>query len=593
MIPIMNTEKYKRLSVGGLFVVFFLYFAVFNRYHILYLEQSQLFIYNIDFIKDKFSLPGGLAFYLGSFFTQFFISSLAGAFIITMNAFAVYKLTIYILQKHRISNIVSAIVPVWLLAILQSNELFLFAQSMGYLMLLSFFALYISVNKSGLRYIFYFTSWPVLYLLIGGFSIPLILMCAIHELLFKKEKHYRLISLFYIIEGVIIPYAAASILFFISSDKIFIYPVIIELHSFYLYALILLIVWIPLMSIANYFLNISRPNIFRLKDRKLPDMLLVASIFAIMVFCIAEYGYNKRTELMLGIDYHVQHEEWAKVLKLSDHYPDFNRMVVYATNLALYKSGNLLENLFNYPQAGASGLRLKSERSSGFFFGGDVFYYLSYTSEARRWAFETMIARGLNPRALKRLITTSMVYRETDIAAKYLNILNRTLFYRKFTNKYINYLKNPGLADKDRDISMQRSLMIHSDFVSNENDLNLLDLLSNHPDNKMAYEYLLASLLLDKRLDEFVKYVSMIKDYGYTTLPVHIEEALVFYNSFENKNIMPAGFSINPKTILRFKDYINSYNSSKGNMQVAARELNGKYGKTYWYYLRFMNILQK
>ena len=192
-------------------------------------------------------------------------------------------------------------------------------------------------------------------------------MCAIHELLFKKEGHYRLISLVYIIEGVIVPYAAASILFFTSSDKIFIYPVINELHSFYLYALILLILWIPMILIANYFLNISRPNIFRLKGRKLPDMLLVASVFTIMVFCVAEYGYNKRTELMLGIDYHVQHEEWAKVLKLSAHYPDFNRMVVYATNLALYKSGNLLENMFNYPQAGVSGLRLKSERSSGFF----------------------------------------------------------------------------------------------------------------------------------------------------------------------------------------------------------------------------------
>jgi hypothetical protein len=242
-----------------------------------------------------------------------------------------------------------------------------------------------------------------------------------------------------------------------------------------------------------------------------------------------------------------------------------------------------------YPQTGTSGLMLKRERSSSFFFGGEVFYYLSYTSEANRWAFESMIAGGLNPRALKRLVTTCIINEDSEIARKYLYLLNQTLFYRKFTKKYVNYLRNPELADKDPDISRNRNLMIHSDFVSNENDLNLLELLKDHPENKMAYEYFIASLLLDKRLDAFAIYILRIRDYGYTKMPAHIEEALILYNSYEKKNILPAGFSFQPESVSRFRDFITRCNSYKGNSELAAKELKRTYGNTYWYYLQFIN----
>jgi hypothetical protein len=510
-----------------------------------------------------------------------------------LNAFAVFVLSDFILKKHNIRNIISALVPVWLLAILQSNELFTFGQSIGFLSLILFFAFYISIDKAFLRYIIYFSGWPVLYILSGGYSIPAVIMCTIHELFFRKQGYNKIIFVLYIIEGVLVPFVFTYLIYYIQVSKIFTYPVLLEFHSYSLYALILLPVWFPLMLVINYFLNKIRPIKSMLIAWNLPNVIAGTFILVLMVFGVFKFGYNKRTEQMLGIDYNAQNAEWGKVLKLSQQYPDFNTLVIYYTNLALYKTGNLLEKMFSYPQTGASGLRLKKERSSGFFFGGEVFYYLSYTSEANRWAFETMIARGLNPRALKRLIMCCIINGDSEIAKKYLYLLSQTLFYPKFTQKYVNYLRNPALADKDPDISRNRHLMIHSDFVSSEKDLNLFELLKNHPENKMAYEYLMASLLLDKRLDAFSIYILRLKDYGYTKMPAHIEEALIFYNSFENKNIMPSGFAFSPETIRRFKDYIDKYNSYRDNTELAAKELKKPYGETYWYYLQFINNRQK
>jgi hypothetical protein len=99
----------------------------------------------------------------------------------------------------------------------------------------------------------------------------------------------------------------------------------------------------------------------------------------------------------------------------------------------------------------------------------------------------------------------------------------------------------------------------------------------------------MASLLLDKRLDEFAVEILKLKDYNYSRMPVHFEEALIFYNSYENKSIMPEGYSLRPETIRRFQDYAKTYSIYRSNLNVAADQLKKRYGKTFWYYLQFIN----
>lgn len=589
MIRQSNLIIAKWLLIGILFIFYFLYFGIFNRYHIIFFEQNQLFLYTLDYLKGNFSLPGGLTTYTGSFFTQFFISSWAGALIFTLNALTVFIFSFYIYKKHNFENILLALVPVWFLSILQSSELFTFDQSIGFLLLISFCALYISINKSVLRYIFYFTGWPVLYLLAGGFSLPVVLFCALHELLFRKQKNYHIISVLFIITGALLPFIFSRLIFYIAADRVYTYPLSLNMRSIYLYSLILLLFWNPLLLLAVFFLKKIKYFKYRLLSWNLINLFAGIFIVVFMVFVVYKYAYNKRTELMLGIDHHIQQAEWSEVLKLADLYPDLNSLVIYYTNLALYKSGLLSDRMFSYPQIGSNGLRLRWERNSNLFFGGEIFYYLSYTNEANRWAFEAMIAKGLNPRSLKRLVITNITNGNSAIAKKYIHKLNQTLFYRKCAQYYDNCLSDTALASNDSEISRNRDFLVHSDFISNAYTLNLEDLLINHPENKMAYEYYMASLLLDKRLDEFAQDILKLKDYGYSRIPVHFEEALIFYNSYENKNIMPEGFSFRPGTIQRFQDYARTYSEYRSNLTVAANQLKKRYGKTYWFYLQFIN----
>jgi hypothetical protein len=197
------------------------------------------------------------------------------------------------------------------------------------------------------------------------------------------------------------------------------------------------------------------------------------------------------------------------------------------------------------------------------------------------------VAKGLNPRSLKKLTVGCIVNGNYDIAHKYLSLLNKTLFYRKWAQQHIRYLSDPDLMGKDPELSEYRDLRVNTNFFSAVNGLNLQDLLENHPENKMAYEYLLASLLLDRNLDGFAGAVQNLKYYGYNRMPLHIEEALIFYNFYENENIIPEGYSFRPETINRFNDYARDYTAYRSYHNVAAYELRKKYGNTYWYYLQF------
>ena len=589
MTYLREKKKLKYISIGTLLTAYFLYFTICNANHIHYLEETQLFIWSLDFLKEQFSLPGALPLYAGSFFTQFFISSWIGGLIFTLNALVVFILSSYILKKHNFQNIIIALVPVWMLAFLQSNEFYVFAQAIGFLLLLSFFALYISFTRTRIRYIFFFTGWPIFYLLTGGFAEVCVLLCILHELLFRNEKARYLFAFLYAAAGVSLPYLFSRFLYYIQPDTIFTYPVNFQLPLIFKYVQISLLAWTPLILSACFLLSKFKTAVDTLFSWSIRNIVAGSLLIILMSYVVYRHSYNKMADMMLGVDHYAQIEQWDKILRISEKYEGYNTLMIYYTNLALYNTGKLLDNMFDYPQIGSQGLRLRWQRNLNLFFGGEVFSQLSYNNESIHWAFESLVAVGMNPRSLKKLSVGFYVNGNDEIAEKYLSILKKTLFYRKWAQQHIRYLSDTELAKEDPEISHYKALLVNTNFFSEVNGLNLQDLLKNHPNNKMAYEYLIASLLLDRNLNDFASAVQYLKDYGYRNIPVNIEEALVFYDFFENKSIVPEGYSVRQETLDRFEDYVVIYMKYGKNLKVAANELRKKYKKSYWYYLQFSN----
>jgi MFS family permease len=586
----LNTN-FRWITSGTIFIAFFLYFFVFNRYHLNYLEQIQLFRFNSSYFSDFLTRPGGLSEYIGAFLTQFFLFRFIGALIVTLAGIALYTLTGYIFGKHRITGIIWSLVPVMLLAALQSNHLYTLAYSVGLIFSLGYFAVNISIESNKFRYLFLLLGWPLLYVIAGGYAILTILLCFIHELLFRKYRWHIITASVYPIFALLVPFLASKIIFYIKAEECWTYFIPLFIGVPYLYIQILIILYFPFVLVAAKILLIYLKGALLSPGWTWKTMLTGTLVLICLSAGIFRYGYDRKTETLLGIDHCVQHSDWDGVLKLAENSTVINRMIIHFTNLALFKTGHMGDKMFHYPQGGSGGLWLDwSQDWIVAYFGGEIYYHLAYISEAYRWAFEAMVAKGPNPRSLKRLAVTCLINDDIKLAGKYLQILDQSLFYSRWAKHYLSYVNNPEMIAEDKELNEKRHFEIDTDFISSDNFGNRLpQLLADHPDNRMAFEYMMAAFLLDKNLDDFAANIYRLKDFGYKSVPVHYEEALLAYMSYSDRNPVPAGYEISISTRKRLSDYAAAIYSFGNNTERAAREMYSKFGNTYWYYLKFIN----
>jgi hypothetical protein len=580
-------KSFRQLTTGALFIAYFLYFFILNRYTLIFQEQNQLFRFSKGYFSDFLSRPGGISDYAGEFLTQFFLFPVAGPMILLIVAFVTFIITVYILKKHDIKGIIYSLIPVLLLAGLHSHYLYKIAYSIGFIFSLGHFALYISLRNIKLRYLNLLLGWPILFYITGGYAFFSAILCLIHELFFNKGRLRFLTSSLVIILAGVTPYLLSNFTFLMPPGNANAYFIPFFIKPPVRYILILLLLYFPFVLVIKKLLlqNLKLSDKILLQKNSLKSRLAGAFLIIIISGLIFRMVYDRKTELMLGMDHFIQNSGWERVLKLSTAYPDTNRLVIFFTNLALYKTGQMSDHLFEYPQAGSNGLWLdwKPDGSTSFF-GCEIFYELGYTNEAYRWAFEAMVAIGPNPRSMKLLASTSFINDDLPLASKYLRFLNQSLFYRRWAQHYKDMVSEPFLINEDPTLSINQKLRVHSDFFA-DNNLNLQALLMNNPENKMAYEYYMASLLLNRNLQEFTEMISYIKNYNYVRLPVHYEEALIYYSSVEKQNFVPEGFSLSQETIRRFQNFAETFVRYANNPSQLEKELKRKHGKTYWYYL--------
>lgn len=575
------------------FGLYFLYFAYFNRYSLAYHEQIQLFRFDWSYFTGFLTSPGGLVRYFSAFLIQFYLYPLIAVSILTLAGFAVFALTKYIFEKFNISVLLLSYIPVFLLAAVQSDYTYSFVNTLGLILALSFTAIYISIPKTRIRYYVLLTSWIVLYLATGGFSILTVVLCIIYELTVAKQRNR-----FYLVSGyasmaALFPYLFWRFVFFMPLGHMWFSPVLYSLNPLTRHAMQLLFAYFPILLIGvKIWMSFSKKSQFK-AVWNWKTMVAGTAVFFVFAFSIKKYSYDPKNELLFRIDSSVQKAEWDNVVKLSSGYPDNNRLIAYFTNLALYKSGKLGDLMFHYNQVDPSYLWLEVPGTQyPYFFGYDIFYHLGYFNKAYDWAFDAMVATGYSPRLLKQLVLCSIINGNTVMAGKYIRILEQSLFYKKWAKQYMALLKDPGLLLNDKEITEKRHFLIQKDFIVDTKNTvgSLIDLLENHPDNRMAFEYYMAALLIDKNMTGFIANINGLKNYGFKKLPIHYEEALLEYMFFTEKDFLPDGYKISESTISRYKEFMQAYSSYSGDQNLAAKQLYKQFGSTYWYYLHFKNL---
>jgi hypothetical protein len=280
--------------------------------------------------------------------------------------------------------------------------------------------------------------------------------------------------------------------------------------------------------------------------------------------------------------------DWDGMIRQQERVQSANIVDQYYYNLALAEKGELCSRMFFGRQSsGSMSLTLKRDDEQSF--RSMYFYYtVGLTAEAHHLAYEQLVQHGYRPETVKMLIKTELISGNFKIAARYINVLKKTLHYRTWVEKFEKMLFKPELVNSDPELGEKVKLVPKNDFFIYTDDFrNIEILLLGNPDNRIAFEYKIAKLLLEKDLMAVGSEIKNLKGLGYSHIPRHMEEAVVSLVNITGEFPDLGGLSISKETEQRFFRYFSDLKAFKGNRGLIEKGISKADKNTFWYYLQF------
>ena len=569
-------------------IVIYLFFAVTYRYHLHYQEQLQMFLFTSAYWSDLISRPGGLADYLGTFFTQFYYYSWLGALILA-SMLVILQLQVSMLANKVKKNVLFlplTFIPSILFWALLCDENFLLSGLIAALLTLLATQFYSYLKNPKVRICVLFLMLPILYWLLGGVFWVFGILCFVMEWSYFKQlsKTQWVIAILGFLFFVVVPpliakaflqYPFSRLWWGICYNR---YPIVSPYP--------LLGIWLSFVLIPLLFRFI--PLEFK-KNGKIIFIFIQVVLFVFagtkLIRLIADW--NK--EEIMAYDYSVRTKDWGKVISMANHKDPMAPLSVTCLNLALSETGTMGDCMFRYFQNGPEGLLPTFQRDFTLpLIVGEVYYHLGFLNTSMQYAFEAMEAipdYKKSSRAMQRIAEVNLLNGENRVAVKYLHLLQHTLFYSKWATETLECVGNDRKIDQNPEWAALRKYRFTKDFLfSEEQKDQMLGLLFSHCTmNKMAYEYLMAYTLLTKDLNHFVQYFPLGRNLGYKAIPAHYQEALIFVWTNTNSNIEQVPWPINSDVKRNLSKYAGIY-SSKMNVET---QLYNEFSQTYWYYFHF------
>ena len=578
----MNKNSSKPiLFLALLFVISVIYFAGFGNAVFFYQENRSLFIFSGAYLREFLLIPGGLTEYMGNFISQWYYSSLYGSLVLSVFPvlFAIALFRIYeVLTTHKPVWIILIIAPSCLLLVLQVRIDHFIHHSLGYLLLALFTWLSIHLSRKGLS-ILVPLLFPAFVHLTGSFALifPAIftIYCLVH---IQGKSRYILPVILFIIallsltgfEGILLNHPPEKYLGFPLN---FMYPE--NLHKGDIILCTYLILF-PLLVRAAGSIKITT----KFSRLALHGISYIAFLISVIILgALHDPDFAKRSR----IEKFFVHREWDKVIAQHEKDPSKHISGPYYYNLALSEKGQLCERMFHGRQDfGEESLLIRSNQE---YIDRPMYYYytLGFINEAHHLAYESMVLNGYRPENIKMLIKCDLINGNYRSAIRYIDILKKTLHYRQWAKKHELMLHRPDLMLSDPGLGAKIKLLPRKDFFISPSDaLNIDLMLWSNPENKIALEYKLASLLLEKDYKAIVYQVKKMKNMAYDSLPRHIEEAITLFIKQDHELPYLGDFELSPGLRNSFDQYAAATKENPGTATI-----ENSWGTTYWYYFEF------
>lgn len=568
------------------FISTFIYFGFFGNYIFFFQEKSSLFIFSLDFLRENLHQPGGLLIWLGKFFSTFYYYPLAGAIILsailTMVVISVSEIIALLTRKK--ARVIPFIIGTFLFY-LQTDYRFLLFNNLGLLLQLMLFWLaikYRTLLKGWLPVI----SAPLWFYITGGFTLIFLLLLTIF-LAFDKENNgwIRILAIWCLC--FLTFYLSEEFLFFQSGKTLLTFPFSDNSTGS---QQILFITLAGIISILPLITKVKLRSPWKIGISDPYRSFITTFILIIILVIIGIQRFDDKTKQYFYVEKLFYQGKFDEVIAYNISNPQSNLLTIFLNNIALCETDRLDDLLFHFPQSpDGKTLFLKWDLAGEILNRGGYFYYtIGMINEAHRWAFENMVMKGQSPEGLKMLIRTELINANYGAASRYINILKKTLFYRQDALSFEKLIFTDASVYADKKLAEKRQTKVEKDFFSITDNpyINIEMILASDSLNRKAFEYKMAFMLLKKSYKAIAHELPEFERFGFTRLPVHLEEAAIAL-AVSNKGKMPAmgNLQISKNAQLRWSKYLSVLQQYGNDVKSAEPALRRQFGDTFWYYV--------
>ena len=451
------------------------------------IESNDLLLYDWADIWAGLVKTGGVATFIASFLTQFMRIPFAGTIIVT----GIYLLSAYllygILNRRTSSAAVSGIVflPAAFLFLCMENDYYRFQGHVAFVLMLAALYAYVSVSKEKIRYIAGVLIIPVLYQAAGSVAMVFAASAALWEISCNGLKGLK--SLLYPAVLVLTAwiYVRCSL---VSSWEHALTPFMYydwpSTYFFPVYAWAL----VPVLILAAWI--IGSVNLKPATAKALAILGLAVSLFLAADF----YGkvHSRSYYRLIQEQYWAENEDWDQIINTADRKrPTF---LVSYLNLALAQKGLLVQNFRYYTPQDLSSLMVPTPNlKTGLSLQSTVYMTWGYLGSARKAAFDGNVVTpgSRHPRQLQALVKINLVLGAHDVAEKYIQILEKTLFYRGWAHDMRRFLNDSEAIAADEELGMMHASLPLTDEYARYDGImgDMRDIYEACPSNRILAQF--------------------------------------------------------------------------------------------------------
>jgi len=559
----------------GVFALWLLFFGIKLPYHLVFQETYHMFLFTTDYLLESIRIPGGASDYIAGFLTQFFIFPWAGAFIYAALLYSVQRMVRRISANRSVGSYPFSFLPSILLAAFYTNEQALLSTAVTIITSLVVLHIIMGLQNKTNRLIGTCLMIPVMFMACGTLSLLFALPVVI------KDRRYLLwgIPLILIVPALtwmITSFPLMNILKGLNYCMADDFPYLAWLSG----ASAVFLISVPARN--------SGQDIIPSRKTALTVMSYVTVISAGFLLISGSIKTNNSIQrentfkyvfLMTGQRWNDILNEYEKdgrpstVLALSSH------------NLALGMKGRLPEEMFHYPQNDTQGL-IPAFKLDYFLplALSQIYYQLGMVNEARRCAFEALQSIPHFQKSAVCYLTlakTSLINGNIKVAAKYLDVLSHTLFYRRTSRELLTAIQEESCPSE---LLLSRSRRMDNMFLFSGDEkikVMLSDLCEKSNQNELALHYLMGFLMLEGDLDSFIeefnKYFTDADE-----IPEGYQEALLVYWTKTHRDTDGIPWNVSKEKRTGCMEFMEDVMAGKPK-----GTLKKKFGETYWFYMLY------